>query len=151
MADIYPVITHLKRKTKGFNAFRKLAWDHHYQATLGPVWTPTIADGHPLLLQATRIGEGMVGALVGSMWGGITGVEELVIHPDYKGHGVGRQLLQEAATWTLGQGGRALSLSTGADWAALEFYRHLGFVEIGRAADFYFGQEFVWLVKRLAP
>ncbi len=151
MADIYPTIRELKRKTRPFNAFRKYAWDHHYQAVLGTAWHPTVADGLTLLLQATREGEGIVGAIVGSLWGGITGLEELVVRPEYHTHGVGRALLDAAATWTLEHQGRALSLATGLDWPAYSFYRHLGFEEIGHADHFYFDQPFVWLVKRLTP
>lgn len=148
---IFPDIQQLQKKTPRFNAFRKAAWDHHYQAVLGPAWTPTVADGKPLLLQASRIGEGIVGALVGSMWGGITGLEELVVHPDYIGHHVGTALVGRAATWTINNGGRALALSTGADWPAAKFYRALGFEEVVRLPRFYFEQDFIFFVKRLAP
>lgn len=58
-------------------------------------------------------------------------VEQISVHPDCQGRGVGRRLLDEVERWAVGRGLAALTLTTFADvsWNA-PLYAHLGFVAL---------------------
>ncbi len=61
-------------------------------------------------------------------------LEQLSVHPDHAGHGIGRALLREAIGWASAHGYDELTLVTYRDvpWNA-PFYASEGFVEIGPA------------------
>jgi GNAT superfamily N-acetyltransferase len=58
-------------------------------------------------------------------------VEQVSVHPDHQGRGVGRALLEHVRSWAEGRGMPALTLTTFEDvpWNA-PLYRHLGFVDL---------------------
>jgi GNAT superfamily N-acetyltransferase len=58
-------------------------------------------------------------------------VEQVSVHPDHQGHGVGRELLDHVRAWALDRGLAAVTLTTFRDvpWNA-PLYRHLGFVDL---------------------
>lgn len=62
-----------------------------------------------------------------------TMVENLAVHPDASGKGVGRRLLRAVEQWARQLGFPGLHLATHVDMAAtIAFYRHLGWHEVGR-------------------
>ena len=65
-------------------------------------------------------------------------LEQLSVHPDHAGHGVGRALLRAACDWAQEAGYRDLTLATYRDvpWNA-PFYASEGFVEVGPVDDWY--------------
>ncbi len=68
-------------------------------------------------------------------------LEQLSVHPDHGGHGVGRRLLRAGIEWARDHGYPELTLTTFRDvpWNG-PFYASEGFVELGPADD--------WLVAR---
>lgn len=53
-------------------------------------------------------------------------IEDMVLLPEFRQHGLGRRLLEAARDWALAQGAGRLQLLADADNApALDFYRHL--------------------------
>lgn len=58
-------------------------------------------------------------------------IEQVSVHPDHQGHGIGRGLIEYVATWAAGQGFPVLTLSTfrSVPWNA-PYYARLGFTEI---------------------
>lgn len=62
---------------------------------------------------------------------GVAHLEQLSVHPDRGGHGLGSALLDGALTWAAEQGYARLTLTTFADvaWNG-PFYRRRGFVEL---------------------
>lgn len=71
-------------------------------------------------------------------------LEQLSVHPDHGGRGIGRALLRGAIAWSVDDGHAELTLVTYRDvrWNA-PFYRTEGFVEIGPADE--------WLVRHGLP
>jgi GNAT superfamily N-acetyltransferase len=65
-------------------------------------------------------------------------LEQLSVHPDHAGHGVGRALLRAACDWAQAVGYRDLTLATYRDvaWNA-PFYASEGFVEVGPVDEWY--------------
>lgn len=61
-------------------------------------------------------------------------IEQVSVHPDQQGHGIGRELIEYVALWAAEQGIPALTLSTfrSVPWNA-PYYARLGFTEIPAA------------------
>jgi GNAT superfamily N-acetyltransferase len=64
-------------------------------------------------------------------------LEQLSVHPDYAGRGIGRALLRAGCDWAAAQGYPELTLATYRDvpWNG-PFYASEGFVEVGPVDDF---------------
>ncbi len=57
-------------------------------------------------------------------------LEDMVLHPDWRGGGLGTRLLQHAIDWARGRGFTRISLLTDkANEGAIRFYQRQGFVE----------------------
>ncbi|RZT26956.1 acetyltransferase (GNAT) family protein [Kribbella sp. VKM Ac-2569] len=61
-------------------------------------------------------------------------IEQVSVHPDHQGHGIGRQLIEYIGTWAAEQGFPVLTLSTfrSVPWNA-PYYARLGFTELPAA------------------
>ena len=64
-------------------------------------------------------------------------LEQLSVHPDHAGRGIGRALLEAGCDWAAAQGYAEITLATYRDvaWNG-PFYASEGFVEVGRVDDF---------------
>jgi GNAT superfamily N-acetyltransferase len=64
-------------------------------------------------------------------------LEQLSVHPDHAGHGIGRALLRAGCVWAAEHGSPEITLATYRDvpWNG-PFYASEGFVEIGPVDDF---------------
>jgi len=56
----------------------------------------------------------------------------LFLLPEYEGQGLGRTLLDRAVRWLFEQGCDRIWLSTDPQTRAAGFYRHLGWIDVGR-------------------
>lgn len=85
-------------------------------ARAGRSWVSTAADDHP------------TGYVVVDLIDGSAHVEQLTVHPDHQGQGLGRALLDEVDRWAAGWGLPALTLTTFrfVPWNQ-PLYEHLGF------------------------
>ena len=55
-------------------------------------------------------------------------LEDVIVHPDWRGRGYGRKLVEHILAWTVTQGIPRITLLSDKDNApALAFYQHLGF------------------------
>lgn len=65
-------------------------------------------------------------------------LEQLSVHPDHAGRGIGRALLRAGCDWAAARGYRELTLATYRDvpWNG-PFYASEGFVEVGTVDDFW--------------
>lgn len=72
-----------------------------------------------------------VGSIVVDVVDGCAHVEQLVVHPDHQGRGLGRALLDEVERWAHGQAMPALTLTTfsSVPWNG-PLYAHLGFTAL---------------------
>lgn len=72
-----------------------------------------------------------VGYVVVDIVDGCAHVEQISVHPDHQGLGLGRRLLDEVEVWARAQGMPALTLTTFADvpWNG-PLYTHLGFLAV---------------------
>ena len=66
---------------------------------------------------------------------GCVHIEQVSVHPDHQGHGIGRSLIEYVATWAAGQEVPALTLSTfrSVPWNG-PYYARLGFTELPQDA-----------------
>ena len=76
-----------------------------------------------------------VGYVLVDVVDGCAHVEQVSVHPDHQGRGVGRALLDRVEAWALEHDLPAVTLTTfrDVDWNA-PLYRHLGFVDVAEAA-----------------
>lgn len=87
-----------------------------------------------------------VGFLVGDhTYGGVGFVSWLGIDKAYRGQGLGKKLMQEYEKYALSKKAHLLELFTYQN--VLPFYQKLGFTEIGRREQGYFGQKNIIMDK----
>ena len=69
--------------------------------------------------------------------GAVAHLEQLSVHPDHAGRGIGRALLRAGCDWAAAQGYPAITLATYRDvaWNG-PFYASEGFVEVGPVDEF---------------
>ncbi len=108
---------------------------------IGPLPGPGAVEDFAAALVVLVAGDPPVGlcridALPG-VGGGGAHLEQLSVHPDHAGHGLGRALLRAGCDWAAAQGYSELTLATYRDlpWNG-PFYASEGFVEIGPVDDF---------------
>ncbi|MFB6724722.1 GNAT family N-acetyltransferase [Kribbella sp. NPDC056345] len=95
-------------------------FEHARQA--GRLWVITGADDRP------------VGFVLVEIVDGAAHIEQVSVHPEQQGRGLGRALIDHVVSWAAAQGLPTLTLSTFREvpWNA-PYYARLGFVELSRA------------------
>ena len=92
------------------------------------------------------------GAITGGLWGssgaGWLYVDLLVVPEDFRGQGIGTELLRQAADIARKRGCMGLFLSTGS-FQAPRFYEKLGFTAFGTLPDYPPGHATTYYMKRL--
>lgn len=92
------------------------------------------------------------GAVTGGLWGtsvaGWLYVDLLVVPEDFRGHGLGSQLLREAEAIARKRGCTGLWLHTGT-FQAPDFYEKQGFTAFGSIPDYPPGHATIYYLKRL--
>jgi GNAT superfamily N-acetyltransferase len=85
----------------------------------GLLWVTTDADDRP------------TGFVLVKLVDGFAHIEQISVHPDHQGRGLGRALIDHVGTWAAAQGLPALTLSTfrSVPWNG-PYYARLGFVEL---------------------
>lgn len=96
------------------------AFEHARAA--GRLWVIVGADDRPL------------GFVLVNLVDGAAHIEQVSVHPDQQGRGLGRALIDHVESWAAAQGLTALTLSTfrSVPWNA-PYYARLGFVELSAA------------------
>ena len=77
-------------------------------------------------------------------------IASLSVREDLRGRGYGRALLTQGEAWARTNGAVGLWLDT-YGFQAPDFYRHLGYQEMGRLVEYLPGVDRIWFVKRLVP
>src|SRR5262249_12389435 len=90
----------------------------------------------------------IAGGLIGYWREGWLFIASISVRSDLRSNGYGRALMQEAEDWTSNQGGRGVWLDS-YGFQAPDFYRRLGYQEMGRLRDYLPGMDRLWFVKRL--
>jgi ribosomal protein S18 acetylase RimI-like enzyme len=107
-----------------------------------------IDDGALLALFARDAEGAMLAGAAGHTWGGTGELRQLWVHPELRRRGLGRRLVAEFGAEVARRGCDQLVLSTHS-FQAPDFYRRLGFEEIGRIPDYPRGHAQIFFRKRL--
>ena len=107
-------------------------------------------DDGQLLAIFLRDAQGeIVAGLSGWTWAGACQIQAVWVHPDYRGQGCGRRLMQAAEEEARARGAGFVVLST-YDFQAHVFYQKLGYEVECRIEDFPPGHSRLHLRKQLA-
>jgi GNAT superfamily N-acetyltransferase len=108
---------------------------------IGPLPVPGTLEEFSAALIVLVAGDPPVGLCridgIDGIDGTMAHLEQLSVHPDHAGHGIGRALLRAGCSWAAEQGYPEITLSTYRDvsWNG-PFYASEGFVERGSVDDF---------------
>lgn len=92
--------------------------------------------------------DSLVGGLYAVLYWGWLFVDELWIDDDWRGNGLGSELLRRAEMWAREHGCHSVWLDT---FQAHGFYEKLGYEVFGTLDDYPAGQRRSFLKKRIAP
>ncbi len=96
-----------------------------------------------------REGRRVVGVLRGHFTGGVATINELLVHHDYRGYGIGGRLVQVMEEHALRLGCHKMSLRTPAGSRAEDFYRGLGYSREYLLPMHHYGHDYVGMSKLL--
>jgi GNAT superfamily N-acetyltransferase len=105
---------------------------------IGPLPGPGTVEEFSGALVVLVAGDPPVGLCRIDALAGGAHLEQLSVHPDHAGHGVGRAMLRAGCDWAREAGYRELTLATYRDvpWNA-PFYASEGFVQVGLVDEWY--------------
>ena len=105
---------------------------------IGPLPGPGTVEEFSAALVVLVAGDPPVGLCRIDALAGGAHLEQLSVHPDHAGRGVGRAMLRAACDWAREAGYRNLTLATYRDvpWNT-PFYASEGFVEVGSVDEWY--------------
>lgn len=107
-----------------------------------------IADARLLTIILRDDKNEIVAGLHGWTWGRCCEVKILWVHEQWRGKRLGTRLMATAETEARARGAAKMVLSTHS-FQAPEFYRRLGFEEVGRITDYPLGHQSIFLEKVL--
>ncbi len=82
--------------------------------------------------------DSIAGFAVGKVAGGVGEIESVAVRPAVRRHGCGRALLKSVTAWCRLNHAETIELEARAgSTGALQLYRSLGFVEVGRRRNYY--------------
>lgn len=110
-------------------------------------WHGLGLEGEEMAFALTDDAGTIAGGLLGYWRDGWLFIASLSVRADLRGHGFGRALVSQATAWVLERGGTGLWLDS-YGFQAPDFYRHLGFQEMGRLPDYLPGSDRIWFVIR---
>lgn len=105
-------------------------------------------DGRALGIFVRDDADALLAGLYGWTWGGCGFVDKLWVHPDHRGRGLGRRLMETAEAEIRARGAFQLLLLTHS-FQAPAFYEGLGFERVGAFDDYPRGHQDVLLRKTL--
>lgn len=116
--------------------YSKNYWDSLSENDLGR-YTALLMEGFSLgaYLNGDWVGVALAEA---QPWNRVLNVWELHVHPQHRGAGIGRRLVEELASRAIATGLRALAVETqNTNVAAIRFYRSVGFTLEGIDLSYY--------------
>ena len=105
-------------------------------------------DGRLLVIHLRDAQDEIVAGLSGWTWAGACEIQVLWVHPDRRGQGCGRRLMQAAEAEARARGAGFVMVTT-YTFQAPGFYEKLGYEIVGRTEDFPPGHAHIHLRKRL--
>lgn len=145
-----PIVHVMRQRALLDDLFMDQEWARFYAELYPHVDRDKLARGEPIVALVLD-GMQILAGLAGSMWGGVLEINDLIVSHECRGMGYGEQLLQAAEKWAGERGGHVMCLETGDRWPAKTFYLRYGFAVQTFLPHFYFGDDYVLLVKRLVP
>ena len=102
-----------------------------------------------MILLVAKDGEKLVGYLIGKIHpSGNSSIRWLGVLSNYKGQGIGRNLVKRYEKWAAGKGAKKIIVST-ANFNNERFYLNLGFTELSKRAKNDWGMSKLVFVKRI--
>ena len=140
-------ITKLEQSdSEALEALKAKAWSVADKEHYGEILPEFFKEEFTLL---AKDGDGIVGYITVICDSGVAQIEPLMIHPDYKGKGIGSALLAEAEKLAKEKGIHKLWLETGEDWKAKEFYLKHGYTVRADLPNHTSGYNFVLMDKMI--
>jgi ribosomal protein S18 acetylase RimI-like enzyme len=96
-------------------------------------------------------GERIVGTISGKFESGILHIGALIVDKNERGKGIGKALLLKAEELGVKMGAGKVSLETGKDWEASNFYESMGYKKEPELPDYYYHTDFAVYSKTLTP
>jgi ribosomal protein S18 acetylase RimI-like enzyme len=91
----------------------------------------------------------IIGIISGKFESGVLHIGEIIVDEGERGKGIGKALMQKAEEFGIKMGAHKISLETGSDWKACEFYESLGFKKEADLPNHYFHINFTIYSKYL--
>lgn len=103
----------------------------------------------PTITLAAKADEDIVGYITIELDMGVIYMESLIVAESHRGQGIARQLVTAAEEWGRSKGAHKISLETGANWKAKDFYLKLGYAIRAELPDYYAHRDYVLMDKDL--
>lgn len=107
-----------------------------------------IRDARLLSIVVRERDDSIIAGLYGWTWGGCCEVKTLWIHERWRHRGLGTRLMTAAEAEARARGAVQMVVSTHS-FQAPEFYRRMGFEEVGRVDDYPVGYQSIYMRKPL--
>jgi L-asparaginase II/GNAT superfamily N-acetyltransferase len=140
-----PRIVLLEGREREVNRFRREQWPRADEEILGRTYDWTVDR----LILGAREGRALVGLLGASVIGGVATVEELIVHEDHRGGGLGTLLLSAFESEARALGVHKVVLRTPLGARAEAFYLGRGYRRESLFARHHFGHHYLSLRKDL--
>jgi len=132
-------------KSKSWTSFEKREWE---KADTEHYGKPLQWDKKDFKISAYE-GKKIVGNLRMDIREGVAYVDAIIVAPENRGKGIGRQLMKEAEEIARKNKAHKIYLQTGKDWSSLPFYVELGYKVTSELPNHYHHVDFVEMTKLL--
>lgn len=123
--------------------------DRQWEAYAHETYGPGVASDEPYAICARISGE-IVGVASGEMRGPLCRLGNLIVSPEWRSHGVGRQLVLAVERLAAERGAGSVRLETRVGSRAVKFYEDLGYVATGTLPTWRHGYDFL-LMEHVLP
>ncbi|KKR31691.1 MAG: hypothetical protein UT63_C0063G0004 [Candidatus Gottesmanbacteria bacterium GW2011_GWC2_39_8] len=138
----------LHHKSKAVNQFEVSEWKEidrkHYGREISEKEWKAIR-----YLLIVKDAEQIIGELDFTYLAGVSIIEALIIAKNFRGHGIGKMLMQKTLDLSHKLGAHKICVDTGKKWESVKFYEALGFKQTAEIPRHHFKEDFVQMTKYL--